>query len=320
MGDDWMNVIFRRASVALPAMALSILLSQTEVLEAATFTAWSQAGSIGCSDPQSSSAGVTSVCSGTTADLTVIPNSSNLPIEAISSSAPGTLSVEARTAAASLAVGPNGTGPFGLYGGETKANALFSDTLSFSILSGTFLIPVDYNGTLIQSSLINANGSFTSLSGSISSNTGGSLTFGASQNSGAPINGNTSGVENALFPIVNGQLRLSGALLAIARPCLTGLSTGDFCTASANYGASMRLLGGSIFDDGGNLLTGASVSSESGFNYLVGAEPHTPPVATVSIPASAFLLFSGLVGMFRVLRSKETRRVTSTFSGSAVGS
>ncbi|WP_298849532.1 hypothetical protein [uncultured Ruegeria sp.] len=83
--------------------------------------------------------------------------------------------------------------------------------------------------------------------------------------------------------------------------------TGGTCSSSMNFLNSATVVGTQVFDSGMNLVTGATLTSASGFNYATGI---TPPMAPVPIPASIPLLASAiaLLGFLSFGRRKQSER------------
>lgn len=170
--------------------------------------------------------------------------------------------------------------------GFSSARAFFSDTLSFSLNSGFFRIPIDVFGSIKTIGNVGVN---MSLSGGV-----GGVSFQITPGQ------QLQSINNALIPIVNGTARINaGARADAGCPSIGG---GETCQIDADLSNSIRILGGVVLDLDGNELSGVLVTSESGFDYLKGFEPHA--VATVPLPASILLLGSGIGGLALLRRRK----------------
>ena len=271
------RVLFKTA-VNLKAACLTIFVSAAlpVIAEAASFSVSVQGNGCEAGDSGSDSAA---------ADCSV----------AFASSGPGSLHVFALSVAKrdEMGVLTESTG-------AARATASFSDTISFSIDEGTFTIPLDLagghgsgsggsggggGGTGIGIDVSEQGAPFATF-GSISGGAGGQP-FGARleiYNQAGEIivteTGTQAEVKEAVLPISNGVVRLSGGLRADAS-CGT-IGTGGSCTVTVDYAASLRILGGTVRDSTGAVRTDVTVTSESGFDYLAGLPPHsfnTAPVA-----------------------------------------
>jgi len=176
--------------------------------------------------------------------------------------------------------------------GVMRATAIFSDIIYFGVSSGSFSIPIDVDGSIFNSNTVGGDGSYASLTGEVRTNQSAGLAFSAGTGSpGSP----TSFVSHALLPFTGGSMSLSVVFAAVAKACSSSyLGDGESCSASVDYKSSLRLLGGTLFDDDGKALSGVSVTSDSGFDYLAGYEPHDRPPSPVPVPAAMPLLFAGL--------------------------
>lgn len=104
-----------------------------------------------------------------------------------------------------------------------------------------------------------------------------------SGSTGAP-----SGPIQIVVPISGGLANLSFSLTALAEcPSLTALqrSEGISCTAIADYLDPLTITGASIYDSNGNLVSNATLVSQSGFSLTSATTPE---------PSSIFLLGTGV--------------------------
>lgn len=252
---------------------------------AVTYTA--QAVTQGCNDVVSGSSLATASCT------------YSLGATATASAEAGRLSVFARSIRrVSLA-------PVVVTSGQSaRATAIFSDTINFGIQSGSLLIPIDVSGSHTFSTLpVTHTGSIGAqgwTSGELRTNSSPGYSFA----SGTGFGSNPSTfVQNVLLPFSGGSMNLTAVFSAFALHCAGGLPENSSCTTTANFSSSFRLLGGTVFDQSGNAMTGVSVTSQSGFDYLAGYTPHVVTPTPVPLPATFPLLVAGL-GLLNVLRRR----------------
>ena len=186
--------------------------------------------------------------------------------------------------------------------GVAQGFATYSDVLSISgVNSGMVVFRLDYAGSLLD------------VGGGISSTfrvANQTLFSNSTNGSGSPLDG----VFQASSNFTNSSsISIFASLDATARACnIIDTQDAPFsCTASADYSGSLRLLGISVLDDLGNDVTSSvSVASQSGFGYIAGATPHDrgTTISPVPIPASVWMLFSALGGLFRLnqVRSRQS--------------
>jgi hypothetical protein len=114
--------------------------------------------------------------------------------------------------------------------------------------------------------------------------------------SGVPISGALSNGANNLVldtSIVNGTAQLFFGLETVTG-CPGGPGyIGAPCTAISDFLDPMSITGASVYDANGNLVSGASLISDSGFNPNASSPP---PVGTPE-PSSVMMLGVGLLGL-----------------------
>lgn len=119
---------------------------------------------------------------------------------------------------------------------------------------------------------------------------------------GAPTDGNLSlqSGETALVldtPITNGAATLQFTMVAGAS--CTGAGG---CGSEADFLDPIRINSASVFDANGNLVSGATLISDSGFNPNGGATIPAPE------PSSSLLLAGGLLAMIGAGKARFSRR------------
>lgn len=86
--------------------------------------------------------------------------------------------------------------------------------------------------------------------------------------------------------------------------CTSLLSSGQTCASSSIFGSSLRLTGGEVLDESGNVVTNGFTGSDSGFDYIAGVAPHDR-AAVVPLPASMWTLLAAL-GLVAGIRARRT--------------
>jgi hypothetical protein len=184
---------------------------------------------------------------------------------------------------------------------DVRAAAILSDVIFFEGLSsGTISIPLDFGGTIELLSDVPV-ASFVGLTGAASAAIGSDVIFSVSASfsttNGLTGTGIGNEVKSVAIPIVNGQAAISASIGASAN-CQLIVAGGvpARCSALVDYGSSLRFLAASVFDEFGNLREDVLVTSQSGFDYRKGVEPHTPLPEVIPLPAPAALLLTALLG------------------------
>lgn len=114
-----------------------------------------------------------------------------------------------------------------------------------------------------------------------------------------------TGPIQIIVPISDGTTTLSYSLIALAEcPSLSALqrSEGISCTAIADYLDPLSITGVSIYDSNGNLIPGASLTSESGFT--VSSAAPTPEPSTFFLLGTGSALLGWVSPKLRGRRSK----------------
>jgi hypothetical protein len=202
---------------------------------------------------------------------------------------------------------------------DVSITAAFEDTLFFGIDSGTVSISVDVAGTRdwsLPASGIANNNTYAEVSATTYLLTGFPSTVTTIYQSTiavAPafspepyVNTQTGslGTTTNTFAFSGGQLQLSAVMNAYFR-CRSGFNE-LACSTSADFLNSLRFTGASVFDADGNAVT-TTVTSSSGFDYLKGLEPHSPPVdppSVIPLPAAGWLLLAGVAGLAGLRRRR----------------
>lgn len=110
------------------------------------------------------------------------------------------------------------------------------------------------------------------------------------------------GTTTFALEIINGKIDFLFSMFG-NQQCAGKFDLGP-CRTSFDFFNSARFLAATVLDENGNVLSNPSVTSASGFDYLVGLKPHSVPA--VPIPASGAMfgsLLAGLIGWGRRRRS-----------------
>jgi hypothetical protein len=188
-----------------------------------------------------------------------------------------------------------------------RGGAAISDTLSFSVDTGTFRLFTDIAVTLIEDITGSFGGSsfpagrnvFTISVGSTTifqrfheyTNSGGATALTYTDDFGS------TGTGFVDLAFSGGSLDLSVSMYSEAT--CGAQHAGSFanktgtCRLGVDAFNSIRLIGSTVFDLGGSEIPSGFLSAESGFDYSIGVEPHSP--VPVPAPASLPLLIVGLL-------------------------
>jgi hypothetical protein len=272
-----------------------ITLVDLPTAEAATFVA--RASGVGCEEFVSESSPVSATCEISTLGL--------FEAEAFSASGGGTVSAFASSYGSRSS---GGTGGIRTLSGPAESNASLFDTILVSwtgtgnlLASGSAVFTLDMLGN-VQSDELNSESGQAIVRSSFQVNGTGLFDYDSGTASFGP-----DIVTNASVNMTDGNLRLISSAYAFARSCET-LKNGESCSAEANLGSSLRIIGLSFFDGSGqditNLLT---IASESGFDYVAGASPHdrgeSPNV--IPLPASLPTALLGFLMLAAIARRKK---------------
>ncbi|MEO1347070.1 MAG: VPLPA-CTERM sorting domain-containing protein [Pseudomonadota bacterium] len=168
-----------------------------------------------------------------------------------------------------------------------NAVASFTDTLFFSIDTGTYTLSLDVSTNLDTTNPTIVPGTSALVQWQV--NWPGE-TFNDAVQSGQP---RVPSVVDLVMNFSGGQLSISSQIRAEAS-CTTPPAVGNAstsCSAVADAFSSLRVLGGTVRNTSGANVNSAFLGSSSGFDYVSGA---LPEVAPVPVPASLPLLFGAL--------------------------
>lgn len=284
----------------LSALALSVTLCAEATL-AATFQSSATIVNGNCSEFESNETGSSATCATATSGALQ-------GIGAFASSEDGTLRVSTETYAFR-----NTSGVLEVSGQESKAQAVIQDTLFFDNDEGVFRLEVDLLGALaLSASSIGAPSTlYSQISFDVSAN-GTLYEIDAALSEGVGFGGSSISVDLAEvvdrveffeFDYTGGSLDIFMSLQA-STLCAAALPSGGSCEASAQFENSLRLIGGEVLDLNGNILDAGFLSSESGFNYIEGVDPHDRGPTPVPLPAGMPLLLIGLATIASLRRCK----------------
>ncbi len=251
-----------------------------------------------------------STCAGVSVDTE--PVGFNCGPAAFSSSGPGHL----RAFASAFMVRTSSGGDSS---GQVSAAAQFTDFVwADGITTGTILIPIEFSGEIAFEGNRGGPDGRISHFGSASSAIGGEVVFSAArqftngpEGASDSLVGMISDLTEIAFQVVDGVATMS-ASLGVTANCSVN-PTQDIsgsCATTAQYGNSLRFLGARVFDADGVERPDVILTSASGFDYLRGMDPHSPPSppptpAVIPLPASAVLLGTSLFAFLAFRRRRE---------------
>lgn len=259
------------------AAAFSVLMASTG--NAATFLSWSTFGALGCQDVESNSTGASTECG--TATL------GSLTAQTFGAAGGGSVSAYASAYSRRSAEG------VGTFLNSSRTFASLTDGISVtwretgSSFNGTGSFSLDLLGSSQQDG-------DTSATGSALFRVNGADLFSYSSTTGL-----ADTVSSVSFG-VGGSFSIYAFIDAQARSCSI-VASGTTCYAEMDLGSSLRLTGLSFFDaSGADVTSQLSVTSESGFDYLTGAEGHDRGLSVVPLPATGWMLIAGLALLGRL--------------------
>lgn len=192
-------------------------------------------------------------------------------------------------------------------GTSARASAMVQDVLTFSIASGFFRMAVDVGGSTSRSlgpktSGVTTTGTRVAVNVGATTDTGKRTnynvyirTFVLSSGDGidrlADSNG-VLGINYVDLPFVNSTLNFD-AILDTSVFCTSSYAFSAGCSSEANFLSTVKFVGGTILDQTGGVVAGASVSSASGFDYLGPIAPSPVPLPAGGILLGSVLLLLG---------------------------
>jgi hypothetical protein len=182
---------------------------------------------------------------------------------------------------------------------DAIATSWMDDALSFSIETGSIVIPVDFAGGIdIITDERDTSRATVNLSGVVGGQFISIFDYYFYDNAVQSSTGSL-GVTNVVVPIVNGR---AGVFFSLeARALANMFDESSESTIRIDFFSSARLLAAQVFDADGNRVDSAFIGSDSGFDYLRGVVPHGP--APVPLPATGLILATGVVSLV-ALRKK----------------
>lgn len=191
--------------------------------------------------------------------------------------------------------------------GNASASARMIDTVFFEGLENGFIsIPLDFAGSIEFATKLDGSGR-VGARGDASAGMNGETFFSVTATFdslvGDSVFGNEAEVKDVTIPIVNGRATVRASLGIAANCQLVAAGNSDSsCRATVDYGSSLRFLGATVFDELGVQRDDVEITSESGFDYRRGVEPHVIPPAVIPLPASGILFLTTLLGIAVVRR------------------
>lgn len=194
-------------------------------------------------------------------------------------------------------------------GGNVSHN--FLDTVTFSVSSGTWLLPIDVFGSFaVSEPPIGLSGGGGTASAFMGVNVTADSIVTTVYNRQVQEATGLTGLDNVTgslgttileLDFDNGKLDLVLGLFG-GVGCI-GRFYDSTCNSSVDFFQSARILGTTVLDDQGNVAVDQTVQSLSGFDYLTGAQPHNLPA--IPLPAAGWLLLTGFAALFGFISRRQ---------------
>ena len=219
-------------------------------------------------------------------------------------SAPGTIGIKGRLQFNRDTPGEAG-GPIS----TVNFSHSYEDNLTFGILTGTLRLPVDIAGTVGIASAGGVSYAESSINVNVvNAGPPGILTDFVAQTGGLEFS-ETTGRRMAVLdiPILNGKATVTAGIGGRLQ-CSRSPAEGETCDVSFDYFNSARFLAATVLDETGAPVAAPTITASSGFDYLVGLDPHGD-VSPIPLPAGIWLLGAGMMALLAKGRRRRPREI-----------